>query len=97
MNTTTQFEFYDRERKIVRVGTFRPVSDIAELEKGQLFIVPPDHSRHNGKEGCCEGRTDVVGYRLPIALYVKSITSTHVNTTKGYGSWFYDCCYIENI
>jgi hypothetical protein len=58
--STQIIEFYDRERKIVRIGTFKPVTDISLLEKGQLIIVPPDESRNNGKAGCCEGRTELV-------------------------------------
>lgn len=90
-------EYFNREKNVVCIGTFERVTDIALLEKGQLFIVPPDNQRGNGKAGCCEGRTDVAGYGLPIALYVKNVSGMHVNTTKGYGSWAFDCCFIEKV
>jgi hypothetical protein len=72
------------------------VKDDKPISIGQLFIVPPIVSTRptNGIAGCCEGRHDSIGYKLPIALECKSVSDTHINS-KGYGSWIKDACYIE--
>ncbi len=92
------FEYYDREKNVVCIGTFTVVEECTPLTVDQLFIVPPDTDkgrRSDGIAGCCEGREKVSGYGLPIALKVKSVSGFHVNSQRGYGSWIMHRCYVE--
>lgn len=91
---TKIFQYYDRKRDVVCIGTFIQVTDNTVLEKGQIFIVPLDVTGNNGKAGCIEGRPNVSGYELPIVLYVNGITDSHVHA-KNHGSWMKHRCYIE--
>jgi hypothetical protein len=89
------FEFFDRDRKMIRMGTLYQLND-REIKAGQLFIVPPTIDGRS-RMGCLEGRPESIGYMLPIALYAKGNhgSQNHVSTQKGYGSWIRDRCFIE--
>jgi hypothetical protein len=91
---TFEFEYFDRQRNTVCIGTFVQLNN-HPIKKGQLFIVPP-FTRYDKVKcpGCAEARENA-GHGLPIALYCKGTSDTHVSTENRYGSWAKDLCYIE--
>lgn len=68
-----EIEYWDREKKVVCVGTFYRVTNKEEtdLKAGQLFISPYHR----------EGRESCAGYMMPILMTAKEIHSF------GYGNW----------